>query len=298
MNGWAAFALHLAIATAIASGVMVQAGRTARRRPETRKALPMMFPWLDEQRTYANAVSIARYALTQPTVWAVWVFASAPAVAAILVSLVGDGESDLGSLIGRLSPVADGADGRAAAVTYAVIVAVFVVVSACYLRVANAAEPLPPVMRGRSRPQVWARLTGGMFVDEGGSLEELGWRAFSLPALVVATGSLWWSTIVLAVSWWAWHLPREVPALRRRPDWKRFVTLQAQFVWLCLGLSVLMTVAWRHTGSVWPAVMIHGGTNVWSKAIGAPMWARAERDVRTDIVTVLAVVAVLAEVIV
>jgi membrane protease YdiL (CAAX protease family) len=52
-----------------------------------------------------------------------------------------------------------------------------------------------------------------------------------------------------------------------------------------------MTIFWQYTGSVWPAVLIHGGTNVWSKAIGAPMWNRAKRDVRTDVVTVLAVIA-------
>ncbi len=295
MNGWSAFAVHLLLATAIASGVMVWSVRLGARRPETRRALPGMFGWLDEQRTYANAVSIARYARRHPSVWGVWVFASAPAVAAVLVSLVGTDEADLGSLVRRLSPVGEGADVRAALVTYAVVLIVFLVVLAGYLWVARSADPQPAVLRDRSGPSRWARLTGGMFVDEGGTLEELGWRGFALPVLVVATGSLWWATIVLAVAWWAWHLPREVPALRKAPQWRRFTWLQAQFVWLCLGLSVLMTIAWRHTGSVWPAVMIHGGTNVWSKAVGGPMWARAGKDVRTIVVTVLAAVAVVAE---
>ncbi|MEN9617586.1 MAG: hypothetical protein RL022_3008, partial [Chloroflexota bacterium] len=78
----------------------------------------------------------------------------------------------------------------------------------------------------------------------------------------------------------------------------RFVTSQAQFVLLCVALSGLMTVAWQHTGSVWPAVMIHGGTNVWSKAIGASMWERTGRDIRTYIVVGLAIVVVGAEILV
>lgn len=298
MNGWASFAVQLLLATAIASGVMVHAGRLQRRRPETRGDLPGLFPWLEEQRTYANAVSIARYSFTRPTVWAVWVFASAPSVAAVVASLFGTDEADLGSLVGRLAPIADGADTRAALVTYVLIVAVFVMVTAVYVRVAAVAEAVPAVMRDRSRPGLWTRLMGGMFVDEGGSLEELGWRGFVLPVLVVATGSLWWATVVLAVAWWAWHLPREVPVLVRRRNWKQFVSLQGQFVGLCLALSVLMTVAWRHTGSVWPAVMIHGGTNVWSKAVGAPMWARTGKDVRTFVVAGIAALVVLLEVLI
>lgn len=297
MNGWWAFATHLAIATVIASAVMVHAARLQVRRPETRRVLPELFGWLEERDEYAHAISIARYARERPSAWAVWVFASAPTVAALLVALVGSRESDLGSWVGRLSPIGDGADVRAALVTYAVVVVVFVAVAAAYLRVARGAEPTPALLRGRSRRRVWGRLLGGMFVDEGGSLEELGWRALSLPALVAATGSWWWSTVVLAVAWWAWHLPREVPALLKRRDLAGFARMQSQFVLLCLALSALMTVAYRHTGSVWPAVMIHGGTNVWSKAISGPMWARTSKDVRTYVVVVLALVVVAAEVI-
>lgn len=293
MSEWPALGAFYAIALAIAAGVMVYAARVQAARPETRRVLPEMFPWLDERRTYANAVSIARYARHRPTAWMVVVFAAAPTIAALVVAPFGNDVADLGSLLARLALWHD-VDTRGALVTYGVVLVVFVVVSAVYLRVARAApdDQTPALLRGRSDAQVWPRLLGGTVVDEGGTLEELGWRGFALPVAVVATGSLWWATLLLAVAWWAWHLPREVPGLRRRPDWRRFAVLQGQFVVLCVALSALMTVAWRLTGSVWPAILIHGGSNVWSKALGGPMWARTGRDVRTLIIVALAVVVV------
>ena len=70
---------------------------------------------------------------------------------------------------------------------------------------------------------------------------------------------------------------------------------QAIFVGTCVALSVLCTEAFLRTGgSVWPAVFIHGGTNVWSKALGEAPYARYHTDVRTLIVGALAVVVIVS----
>ncbi len=296
MTGWASLGLYYAIALAVVCGVMVYAGRVQAARPETRRVFPEMFAWFDAHDTYANTVSIARFCRTQPFATIILVFAAAPSIAAIVTSVFGSGVAGVRALLWRLAPWHDRST-TAALITYAVILAVFVVVSVAYLRVAARfpVEPVPPLLRDQPVTRRWRRIVGGMFVDEGGSLEELGWRGFALPVLVATTGTMWWPTVVLAVAWWAWHLPREVPALLHQPKWRRFITLQAQFVLLCVALSGLMTVAWHHTGSVWPAVMIHGGTNVWSKALGGPMWTRTGRDIRTYIVVGLAVVVVGAQ---
>ncbi|MEI7754855.1 MAG: CPBP family glutamic-type intramembrane protease [Actinomycetota bacterium] len=292
MNHWIAFTTYYVIALAIASAVMVHSGRRQKNHPASRRVIPEMFPWLDEQRTYANAVSIARYSIARPPAWAIIVFASAPSVAALAVAPFGSNTAGFTAFAHRLAPWT-GVDRRGALLTYATIVVVFIVGAIGYLRVARSAAPeeQPPLLRDRNSVQVWLRLAGGAFIDEGGALEELGWRGWALPVLVVTTGSSVWATALLALLWWAWHFPREVPALKRRKAPPNFVKNQAQFLWLCLMLSILMTISWQYTGSVWPAVLIHGGTNVWSKAIGAPMWNRAKRDVRTDVVTVLAVIA-------
>jgi membrane protease YdiL (CAAX protease family) len=290
VSGWSAFAAHLVLATLIASAVVVVAVRRQLRDPVNGDVLAPLFPWLEERRDYASAVSIARYARERPVAWGILVFASAPTVAALVVGVLGSDESDLGSIVGQLAPIGDGTSTGAALTTYALIVAVFVAVCAVYLREVARSDQVPALLRGRSRGRVWARLGGGMFTDEGGTLEELGWRALSLPALVAATGSLWWATMIVSISWWAWHLPREVPGLLLTRDVAAFVRAQAPFVLLCLALSTLMTAAWHHTHSVWPAIMIHGGSNVWSKAIGGPMWTRTGRDVRMLVVVTLAVV--------
>jgi hypothetical protein len=41
------------------------------------------------------------------------------------------------------------------------------------------------------------------------------------------------------------------------------------FLLLCVALSILIAAAWNQVGgSVWVGVLIHGGTNLWSKAFG------------------------------
>lgn len=298
MSYWTSLAVFYALAIALAIGVMVHAGWLQARRPESRRVLPDMFPWLNERSTYANAVSIARYSRERPAAWAVFVFASAPSVAAVITALFGSDVAGISALGRRFLPWTDDVATGGALATYAAILVVFVVVAMAYLRVArNApADEQPVILHNRSAGRVWALLLGGIFVDEGGTLEELGWRGFALPVLAVATGSLWWATLVLAVGWWAWHLPREVPSLMHRRKWGTFAALQGQFVVLCVTLSALATVAWVHTGSVWPAILIHGGTNVWSKALGGPMWSRTKVDVRSRVCCGLAVVVVAAEV--
>lgn len=299
MNGWLSLSIFYAIAIAVVGGVMVHAGNVQARRPETRSVFPDMFAWLDARDTYANTSSIARFCREQPFATVILVFAAAPSLAAVVTAVFGTNEAGFAALLRRLAPWNDRSPG-AAITTYAVIIAIFVAVAMVYLKVAARCpvEPTPPLLRERRVGRRWGRIFGGMFIDEGGTLEELGWRGFALPVFVAAAGSLWWPTLVLGVAWWAWHIPREVPALMHQPNWRRFATSQAQFVLLCVALSGLMTVAWHHTGSVWPAVMIHGGTNVWSKAIGASMWERTGRDIRTYIVVGLAVIVVGAQLLV
>jgi hypothetical protein len=46
------------------------------------------------------------------------------------------------------------------------------------------------------------------------------------------------------------------------------------FLALCLALSIVITYFWQRTGgSALVGVFIHGITNVWSKALGAPAYA-------------------------
>lgn len=294
MNDWTAFIAYYVLALAIASGVMVWSVRSIKKRPETARVMPGLFPWLEDRNTYANAVSIAGYARTAPAAWGILVFAAAPTISALVVASIGTGDAWVGSVLASLSPWRPGHSTTGALLTYVVIVVVLVLVSEVYIAQARRPDAvLPALMRSHRGVRLRLRLLGGTFIDEGGTCEELGWRAFALPVLIAATDSPITATIMVAVLWWGWHLPRDIPHLLRHRRWNSFARQQAPFVLLCGGLSTLMTAAWWHTGSVWPAVMIHGGTNVWSKAISAPMYQRTSRDIRTWIVVTLAAVVAL-----
>ena len=137
----------------------------------------------------------------------------------------------------------------------------------------------------------------GPFIDEGGLWEELGWRGFAAPVLLARLRSPLTSTLVLGALWWFWHFPREVPNLISGlpvGGWAGWFYGQFLFLVLCLALSVVIAPAWFRTGgSVLPAILIHGFTNVWSKALSAPVWATLGTDVRTWLVIAAAVLVLL-----
>ncbi len=285
------------ISTFVAVAVAIAAGATwfgTRAGSAVLVAFGQLFAAVEDRRTFMGLPVILAVARRNRWVLVIVVFASAPTVAALLVAAAG-APVDLGAAVRPWN----GDVAGEALVTYGVIGAVFVLGCLGFLRVvrtevAAGTIETPAVLRGRTRPDVAARLGAGAFVDEGGTLEELGWRGVLLPLLLLELhrGP---ATIVVALVWWAWHLPREVPGWRHLPSRRRWATNQAVFVATCVGLSVLCTDAFLRTGgSAWPALLIHGGTNVWSKALGAGPSARYGTDVRTVVVCVLAAIVAIS----
>jgi membrane protease YdiL (CAAX protease family) len=89
-----------------------------------------------------------------------------------------------------------------------------------------------------------------------GGNEEPGWRGFALPRLLE-----WYSpliaSLILGVIWVGWHLP-----LFLTNEWGANTSF-VWFLWNVLALSVIMTWLFlRPGGSVIPAMLFHGGTNV------------------------------------
>jgi hypothetical protein len=295
LGTWTSVALHVALAAAIAGGVTFAGGRSGK--AGVPAAFRRLFELVEQRRTFVGLPPILGVARTNRWALVIVVFAAAPSIAAVVVAALG-APIGLGDLFGSLAPWREGVGAGGAIATYAVILGIHALVCWWYLRltrraIATQGAAVPAVLRDRSRTDVAGRLGVGAVLDEGGTLEELGWRAFLLPLLLLELdrGP---ATIVLAVLWWAWHLPREVPTLRRHGFSRTWVKNQALFVGTCVALSVLCTEAVLRTGSVWPAILIHGGTNVWSKALGGVPNTRWNTDVRMIIVAVMAcVVAVL-----
>jgi membrane protease YdiL (CAAX protease family) len=284
MGGW--IVAFYAIALVIASAVTLAGVRAGKAVPAAFRAL---FESIDADRTFVGLPAIVRVMRTRPWAGVIVAFAAAPSIAAIVIAIAGAPVD----LLRSLRPWNDTAavDGL---VVYTVIAVGFGAVCAWYLRITRAmvtagSIATPPLLRNRTSLDIGTRLGVGALVDEGGALEELGWRAALLPLVLIDLERAP-ATLVVGAMWWFWHMPREVPGWRRLPSHRRWARDQAVFALLCLALSVLCTEAVLRTGgSVWPAVLIHGGSNVWSKSLGAGPNTRWSIDVRTVIIVVLAV---------
>jgi len=245
--------------------------------------------WLHEHNLYPNILTIARFgvATKQPMVLRVFLFASAPTIAALLISAwSGIG---VGDLFSRLRPWRGTVSPASAGRTYAAIFAVYFAVLGWYYWITASAGKSNTLLGESVGAVVLFALTGA-FVDEGGTLEELGWRGFAFPRLQQSMRSPLWASVFLGVIWTAWHLPREVPALLAGVNWGQWLSGQAQFVLLCVALSIVSGYLVNRTGgSVIPAILVHGGSNVWSKALGAVPNEKFHTDVRTVVVVVIAI---------
>jgi len=244
-----------------------------------------------------NLVTIGRYSLEEPAAWLILVFAAAPSLAAIAVSGARGGFAGVRSLLRCLAPAGPAQPRGGVGRPYLIILGGSAAVIAWYLwwgaRVgADAAVAGSREALGVTPLGIAVALALGHLIDEGGTLEELGWRGFALPRLLEILGSPVGASLALGLGWWAWHLPRDLPTLLAGGLSAGFVTGQLWFLALCIALSLLSTWGFLATGgSALPGVLIHGGSNLWSKALGATVNPWAGTDVRTIVVILFALPA-------
>lgn len=102
-----------------------------------------------------------------------------------------------------------------------------------------------------------------LFTNQGGLLEELGWRGYAWPVLVRKLQQPLVAAVVLGVAWALWHLPREiVPVLTGQFQLSRFLVEQGLFIVSCIGMTIVAVAFVNHAGgSVLPAIMVHGVLN-------------------------------------
>ncbi len=288
------------LAIAIVTCVMAVRSRVFLADPAAADWPSRYFAFLSAEETYGNAVALARFAWTDHwIVWSVYFFAGAPTLAAIVVAL-GMGQGELKRLFGRFRLCLPGTTARRCTAFYAGFFVIYFAVSAVYLlltKYLGSPEQFDSVINhlGGAPATVVILLIIGTLIDEGATFEEIGWRGFALPHLLDRGMQPLMASILLGMLWWFWHFPREIPALLEGGVAIPFVWNQTQFALLCIGLSVLCTFGYQLTGgSIWPGIMIHGGTNVWSKALSGPLWEILGVDLRNLIVFALAILLVLA----
>ncbi len=211
-----------------------------------------------------NIVSITAVTLDYSIYFGIFVFAGAPAIAALVVTAMAYGRKGLKELGGRFRPWREGVPAREAIGLYAVIILGYLVVMGLFALVtlyAGGRDALSEVIGGVGTsviPFVILFLAGA-FLEEGGTLEELGWRGFALPHLLGRGLNPLKASLVIAVMWLIWHLPREVPTLIAGTDLGAFFLGQFMFFGALVALSVIITYFFnRLGGSVIPAIMIYG----------------------------------------
>jgi len=256
--------------------------------------LAELFAYLERTGQYANTLSILRFSLSEsPWGVAILVFAAAPTMAALLTASFA-GKEQLHKLLRRLKPLGPDQPAPAAKNTYLWLFAIYLSVLGGYVAVSAFAGTDDSYARTIANLQgpglgliLWIIIAP--FLDEGGLLEEPGWRGFATPLLQQIFQTPLKAALLLGALWWAWHLPREIPTILGGQDLGRWASLQALFLALCLAETIVCVLCVNLCGgSVLPAILIHGGSNVWSKAAAADMYAVTDTDVRTAIMIIAA----------
>ena len=262
-------------------------------------AIGQLLEYLERESTYPNVLSIGSFALFENAgAFLILLFAAAPSLAAILVTARAP-NLQLGNLLARLKPVGPDYTAVPAHRVYLGLFAAYLAILALYLGVTVAHGEPDSIARtfanlGSTWPVMVAWCLAAPFLDEGGLLEELGWRGFAWPALQSLLSSPIWAAILLGVLWWAWHLPREVPVLLGDSPLTPWLGQQGLFLLLCIAETIVAVFLVNLCGgSVLPAIIVHGGSNVWSKSVASEMWQLTGVDVRTWIM-LLAAASILA----
>jgi membrane protease YdiL (CAAX protease family) len=115
----------------------------------------------------------------------------------------------------------------------------------------------PPVLSGETSLVFVPLFLVVLFLTDGLG-EELAWRGFALPRLLVSFNALV-ASLILGILWALWHLPLV---------WPESAPLYQQPVWVLLldvtAKSVLFTWLFLHTrGSVLLAALLHATTNLF-----------------------------------
>jgi membrane protease YdiL (CAAX protease family) len=289
------FAAYYGLSVAIAVGVMAAGPFLPPGAAAT--LLPDLWKFLREHGLYPNIISIGRFAATsRPAGWLILVFAAAPTLAALAVAAL---TGRLRDLLSRLEPWRGGVGRGEGIAIYSTLFALYAAYAGAFLA-ATALRGNPGELAhsldllGGSPAAAAGTLFLGLFLDEGGTLEELGWRGFALPRLNERMSSPLVAALSLGALWWAWHLPREIPEVAAAGLTSTWASGQALFLLLCLVETVVIAYLCNRTGgSVWPGVLVHGGTNAIQKSIGAPVdRMTGPIDVRTAVLALAAVVIV------
>lgn len=236
------------------------------------KAVQAAFPILTHHRDSAivSLMSYWRVPLAAPFLF----FPFAPTVAALIIVALARGRAGLRALLGAYRPVRGDIGWRQGLRLYLILAASLIsasAVSALALGLSgNAAgtETFLQTLGTFDARYLAATAVTALFFNQGGLLEELGWRGYALPILMRRMGSPLAAALFLGLIWALWHFPREAPALLQGQESPTdLLAGQAVFITSCAAATVVFTTFVNLSGgSVLPSIMLHGFLNLMFSA--------------------------------
>jgi hypothetical protein len=198
-----------------------------------------------------------RLSLAEPIFWTGNIYVAAPAIAALIVVGATRANGGLRDFVRRLR-FSQGLSAGQTLLWYATAFAVMLLCNLCIPLIIGV--PLIPLQRYLT-PSFALILLGGTFFDQGGLLEEGGWRGFALPYLQRISNSPLKVNLLVGLIWGLWHVPRDI-AQDFTSSSGYLLGIMLPFILGCITLSVIIAFFfYRVGGSVWMGVMLHSLSN-------------------------------------
>lgn len=177
-----------------------------------------------------------------------------PAIAAVIVATVTNGSRGLAEIFGRF------AIWRFAVRWYALALALMPVAYAAVAFSDVQFLGFPSASMWTSGPAYYV-IGSFVWLLAITSGEEIGWRGFALPIMLSGGGSrTYTASLFLGIVWAVWHAPVFLAGNGSLP--------YPIFFLLAIGLSLMYTALFvRSSGSLWPAILLHAGTDIGPRII-------------------------------
>lgn len=210
----------------------------------------------------AALMPFVQASLIRPVYWTVNIFAAAPTIGAVITAGLFYGRRGLWDLVNRLRPWRSGVVAWRGLCWWGLMIFLLAALKLMEFGLYWIAGLKPQWIWGVnlfSMTFVWFYLSA-MFLDQGGLLEETGWRGFALPLLQDSMKTPLAAAIFLGVFWAAWHLPREL--VNSYESTAEFLLSQTVFFLVSIFLTIIISFFFNKTGgSTLIAIAVHGLSN-------------------------------------
>ena len=213
----------------------------------------------------SDLLVVLRLALAEPALWLLILGSSIPSLAALVIC-ASTKRPDLIRLLARFKPIGPDTPWPQALRAYGLI---FVLIPTGLICAYGLRQIIPggaeySHAQGVFGPALLTALLTAAFLDQGGLLEELGWRGYAQPAIQASLVTPLTAALVVGLAWGLWHVPRDVVGgvIERLGAIQYLFLFLPSFVMGTVTKSIIAAYFMnRAGGSLIPAIMVHGLRN-------------------------------------